>query len=62
VAGDAAEFAAKVRGLMKPGRAQALGTRARSRVMRDYVWQSSFAQLDRLLDEARLGEAEALAG
>ena len=50
VAASASEFAAKVRALIGSANARAMGERARARVLDDYVWRASFAQLDALLD------------
>jgi sugar transferase (PEP-CTERM/EpsH1 system associated) len=50
VAGEAAEFAAKVLALVGSREARTMGERARARVLADYVWQASFAQLDALLE------------
>lgn len=50
VATDAHGFAAKVLELMDPERAHAIGRRARARVLEDYAWPASLAQLDALLE------------
>ncbi len=50
-ASDAQEFAEKVLGVMtEPERASRMGAEARSRVLRDYIWPASYAQLDALLE------------
>ena len=49
VASGAEDFAAKVLGLLEPRRAEAMGTLARARVLKDFVWQRSLALLDGLL-------------
>ena len=49
VASDAAEFAAKVVLLIDPERARRMGADARARVLRDYNWSASYAQLDEVL-------------
>ena len=58
VANSAPEFAAKVRALMQAPDARAMGERARERVLGDYVWPASFAQLEALLE----GESPVPAG
>jgi len=50
VASDARSFAAKVLALLDPDRGEALGRRARARMLRDYTWPASLAQLDALLE------------
>jgi len=50
IASEGGEFAAKVLGLMDPGRASVIGELARSRVLTDYAWAASFAMLDDLLE------------
>ncbi|HEX4926459.1 MAG TPA: TIGR03087 family PEP-CTERM/XrtA system glycosyltransferase [Burkholderiales bacterium] len=50
VAGEAADFAAKVLALVGSHEARIVGERARARVLSDYVWRASFAQLDALLE------------
>jgi len=50
VASDAHGFACKVLELMDPARGHAMGWRARARVLEDYAWPASLAQLDALLD------------
>lgn len=52
VAHDAAGFAARIGALLGTQAAQRMGRLARECVLGDYVWRSSFAQLDALLDEA----------
>ena len=49
VASDARAFASKVLASMDPERGDALGRRARARVLKDYVWAASLEQLDELL-------------
>ena len=62
VASTGAEFAAKVRALIDSPDARAMGARARTRVLGDYVWPASFAQLEALLEgESRVAAAEVLA-
>ena len=62
VASTGAEFAAKVLALVYSPDARDMGARARARVLDDYVWPGSFAQLESLLDGASpAGPSEALA-
>lgn len=50
-ASDASGFIEKVLALMlDPERASRMGALARSRVLRDYIWPASYAQLDALLE------------
>ncbi len=50
VASDARSFADKVLALLDPDRGDALGRRARERMLKDYSWRASLAQLDVLLE------------
>lgn len=59
VASDAQAFAAKVQALIDPARAQAMGRLARERVLRDYAWPASFAQLDAALEPQEPAKAAA---
>ncbi len=49
-ASDAHGFASKVLALMDPERGNALGRRARERMLKDYAWPASLRQLDELLE------------
>ncbi len=49
VATDAREFAAMVLALMDTSRADAMGGRARARVLRDYAWATSLQRLEDVL-------------
>ena len=60
VAHDAAEFADKVSALLDPQQASRMGAMARSHVLRDYTWLTSYALLDELLQ--RGGAAPRAAG
>lgn len=51
VASDARYFAAKVLALLDPEFGEALGRRARERMLKDYAWPTSLAQLDALLEQ-----------
>lgn len=61
VAHDAPEFAAKIAALLESPGAQRMGQLARERVLREYVWRASYAQLDALLGEGNRSSVEALA-
>jgi sugar transferase (PEP-CTERM/EpsH1 system associated) len=56
VASDACEFTSKVLASMERGRGEAMGRRARERVLRHYDWRASLKQLDGLLQRVA-GEA-----
>jgi len=50
VAGSAETFADEVIGLLRdPGRARAIGNKARARVVSDYAWEANLRVLDRVL-------------
>jgi sugar transferase (PEP-CTERM/EpsH1 system associated) len=49
IATDSHDFASKVLSLMDRGKAAALGSRARSRVLKDYTWAASLGRLDEVL-------------
>lgn len=53
-ADDAPDFAAKVLACMDPKRGDAIGRRARSRILEDYAWSSRLALLDDLIERSDL--------